>query len=114
MIDRYSKRVSWTKEPGYECLPKSYFVVEYKKNLSKNWTFAGYFDHGVFDLVNVSKGEKFNVRIFAKNVIGSSPASLITFWTNSKFRNIFSATKGVGRGNVMFLLSVRMLELCNI
>lgn len=28
--------------------------------------------------------------------------------------NIFSATKGVGRGNVMFLLSVRMLELCNI
>ncbi|XP_022798427.1 uncharacterized protein LOC111336573 isoform X2 [Stylophora pistillata] len=83
-IDSYSKRIRWTEEPGYECLPKAHFVVEYKKKSSENWTFAGYFDDGVFDLVNVSEGEKYTVRIFAKNFIGRSRASPITFWTNIK------------------------------
>lgn len=77
------------EEFGYECFFKLYFVVEYKKNLLKNWIFVGYFDYGVFDFVNVFKGEKFNVRIFVKNVIGSSLVFFIIFWINSKFKKYF-------------------------
>ena len=89
MIDSTTKQITWAEVAGYECLPKSHFVVEYKKGQSVNWTTAGYFDNRTFDLANVSKGERYDVRIYAKNFIGRSPPSkVITFLTNSKLRRI--------------------------
>lgn len=86
VINSTTKQITWTKVAGYECLPKpSHFVVEYKKSEAVTWRTAGYFDNRTFDLVKPSKGEKYDVRIFAKNSVGRSPsATIITFWTNSK------------------------------
>ena len=51
-----------------------------------NWTTAGYFENRRFDL-NASKGEIYDVRIYAENFIGRSPPSkVVTFRTNSKLR----------------------------
>ena len=86
VIDSTTKQITWAKVAGYECLPKpSHFVVEYKKSEAVTWRTAGYFDNRTFDLKKPSKGEKYDVRIFAKNSVGRSPTSkIITFWTNSK------------------------------
>ena len=88
MINPKTKQITWQEVAGYECLSGSHFVVEYKKNQSVNWTTAGYFDNRTFDL-NASKGEIYNVRIYAENVIGRSPPSkVVTFRTNGKLRRI--------------------------
>lgn len=90
VINSKTKQITWTEVAGFGCLPKSHFVVEYKKNKSVTWKTAGYFDNRTFDLVNASKGEEYDVRIYAQNSIGRSPISrTITFWTNSKLREIF-------------------------
>ena len=88
MIDPTTKQITWQDVSGYECLPESHFVVEYKKTQSVNWTTAGYFENRRFDL-NASKGEMYDVRIYAENFIGRSPPSkVVTFRTNSKLRRI--------------------------
>ena len=89
VINLKTKQITWTKVAGYGCLPKSHFVVEYKKSKSVTWKTAGYFDSRTFDLVNASKGEEYDVRIYEQNIVGTSPKSrTITFWTNSKLRYV--------------------------
>ena len=89
-IDPTTQQITWEEVAGYECLPESHFVVEYKKSQSKkNWTTAGYLKNRRFDLSNVSRGEIYDVRIYAVNVIGRSPPSKVaTFRTNRKLRRI--------------------------
>jgi len=83
MIDPTTKQITWEEVAGYECLPESHFVVEYKKSQSVNWTTAGYLKNRRFDLSNVSQGEIYDVRIYAENVIGrSQPSKVVTFRTN--------------------------------
>lgn len=90
IINSITKQITWTEVAGYDCLPKSHFVVEYKKKKSATWKTAGYFDSKTFDLVNASKGEKYDVRIYSLNSIGRSSASrTVTFWTNSKLGKLF-------------------------
>ena len=86
-INSMTKQITWAKVVGYDCLPESHFVVEYKKTQSGIWMMAaGYFENRRFDL-NASKGEIYDLRIYAENVIGrSSPSKVITFRTNGKFR----------------------------
>lgn len=91
IIDPTTKQITWAEVAGYECLPESHFVVEYKKTQSRNWTTAGYFENRRFDL-NASKGEIYDVRIYAENFIGRSPPSeVVTFRTNGKLRRIVSS-----------------------
>ena len=92
MINPKTKQITWQEVAGYECLPESQFVVEYKKNQSVNWKTAGYFDNRRFDL-NASKGEIYDVRIYAENFFGRSPPSkVVRFRTNSKLIRIEQAT----------------------
>lgn len=89
MIDPTTKQITWEEVAGYECLPGSHFVVEYKKSQLVNWTTTGYLQNRRFDLSNVSKGEMYDVRIYAENFIGRSPPSkVVTFRTNRKLRRI--------------------------
>ena len=88
-IDPTTKQITWEEVAGYECLPESHFVVEYKKSQSVNWTTAGYLKNRRFDLSNVSRGEIYDVRIYAENFIGRPPPSKVaTFRTNRKLRRI--------------------------
>jgi len=86
-INSITKQITWAKVAGYDCLPESHFVVEYKKSQSGIWmTAARYFENRRFDL-NASKGEMYDVRIYAENFIGRSLSSkVVTFRTNSKFK----------------------------
>ena len=84
-VDPLTKQVRWKEVPGYGCLPKSHFVVEYKKSSASRWTTAGYFDNRTFDLVNPIKGQEYVVKVYARNSVGKGGQRSVRFWTNSEF-----------------------------
>lgn len=83
-LDPPTKQITWTEDPRYQCLPKSHFVVEYKKSSSSTWTTAGYFENKTFDLVSPVKGKKYDVKVYAINSVGRSRGGTKSFFTNSK------------------------------
>ena len=84
MLKQSTKQITWDEYPGFECLPKSHFVVQYKKGSSLKWITAGYFDNKTFDLINAAKGDQYLVKIFAINSVGKSRTREVSLWTNSK------------------------------